>query len=121
MREARGQSENRFDRPRSPPEGQPKRFDNFLGGTLTRPRGRPGFHAATKASASHQSARFQSAQVLTGSRHRQAHALGDSGYGLVWLPDQESKSLQAFAVSQDTAGGAKRRLRKKGRGGNTAP
>jgi hypothetical protein len=116
MRKARGQFENRFDRPRSPPEGQAKRFDNFLGSTFTRPRGRPVFHAAANASANQQSARFQSAQVLTGSRHRQAHALGDSGYGLVWLPDQESKSLQAFAVSQDTAGTPKRRLTRRRRG-----
>jgi len=33
-------------------------------------------------------------KLLTGSRHRQAHALGDSGHGLVWLPDQESQCLQ---------------------------
>ena len=110
MREARGQFENCFDRLRSPPEDQAQCFDNFLGSTFAHPRGRPVFHAAANAAASQQSARFQSAQVLTGSWHRQAHALGDSGYGLVWLPDQESKSLQAFAVSQDTAGAPKRRL-----------
>jgi hypothetical protein len=116
MREARGQFENLFDRPRSPPEGQAKCFDNFLGITFTRPRRRPVFHATADASTSQQSARFQSAQILTGRRHRQPHALGDSGYGLVWLPDQESKRLQAFAVSQDTAGAPKRRLTRRRRG-----
>lgn len=103
MREARGQFENRFDRPRSPPEGQAKYFDNSLGSTFARRRRRPVFHAPANAPASQQSARFPNAQVLAGSRHRQAHALDNGKYGQVWLLDQESKDLQAFAVSQDTA------------------
>jgi len=118
MREGRGQFENRFDRLRPPPEDQAQCSDNFPGSTFARARGRAVFHAAANASASQQPARFQSAQVLTGSRHRQAHALGDSGYGLVWLPDQESECLQAFAVSQNTAGAPKRRLTRSRHGGS---
>lgn len=121
MREARGQFENCFDRLCSSPEDQAQCFDNFLGSTFVRPRGRPVFHAAANASASQQAARFQSAQVLAGSRHRQAHALGDSGYGLVWLPDQESECLQAFAVSQNTAGAPKRRLTRRRHEGESYP
>jgi hypothetical protein len=117
MREGCGQFEDRFDRLRSPPEDQAQCFDNFLGSTFARSRGRPVFHAAANASASQQSPRFQSAQVLTGSRHGQAHALGDSGYGLVWLPDQEGECLQAFAISQNTAGAPKRRLTRRRPGG----
>ena len=110
-----------YDRLRSSPEDQAQCFDNFLGSTFARPRGRPVFHAAANPSASQQSARFQSAQVLAGCRHGQAHALGDRGYGLVWLPDQESECLQAFAVSQNTAGAPKRRLTRKRHSGSHTP
>src|SRR5437868_1730294 len=110
MREGRGQFENRFYRLRSLSEDQPQSFDNFVGSTFGLPCGGPVFHAPANTSASQQPARFQSAQVLAGGRHRQAHALGDSGYGLVWLPDQQREYLQAFAVSQNTAGAPKRRL-----------
>ena len=109
MREARSQFEDRFDRLRFP-EDQTQCFDNFLSSTFARPWRRLIFHAAANTSARQQSARFQSPQILTRSRHRQPHPRGDSGYGLARLPNQESKRLQAFAVSQNTAGAPKRRL-----------
>jgi hypothetical protein len=118
MREGRGQFEDRFDRLRSPPEDQAQCVDNFPGSTFACVRRGPVFHAAANASASEQPARFQSAQVLTGSRHRQVHALGDSGHGLVRLPNQKSECLQAFAVGHNAAGAPKRRLSRRRPGGS---
>jgi hypothetical protein len=110
MGEARGQFKNSFNRSPSLPEGRASCFDNFLSITFTSARGRAVLHASANASAGQQSARLQSAQILTGSRHRQAYALSDRGYSLVWLADQKSNNLEAFVISQDTAGAPKRRL-----------
>ena len=116
MREARGQFENWFDRLRSSPEDQAECFNNFLGSTFALPEdGRYSTRRPSRRQVSNP--RASSARALTGRRHRQAHALGDSGYGLVWLPDQESECLQAFAVSQNTAGAPKRRLTRRRRHG----
>ena len=116
MCEARGQFEDHFNRLRSSTEDPVQCFDNFSGRTFARARTHLVFHAPSHASTSHQPARFQSAQVLTGCRHRQAHAVGNGGYGLVWLPDQESEYLQAFAVRQNTARAPKRRLTRRRHG-----